>query len=551
MYGQTIPGLWPMENNAQVAPGPEIEEDADTTVIVVGPVLGKITHDSARVLIEVNTDSTVTAVLTATTQTATQPQEFIENHNSTLPEVTVELKFQAGVPRCFQFIDLQPETIYRLSFLGVSNSDDRIGTVRTFKEHTTFLRAVCAACDKPKNRGKTNLFQKLYEDYIEEGKLDLFVRHGDQVYADSGSPNAFNDGKVILNDESLTSEQKHAKMVQGYMDKYRQTYNFPFTRLCMANVMTLCMWDDHELRNDWGTFRQDNDPTSVDYIICLAAREAYWLYQRQLWEDVDDLVSGERVATFECNFHVWGDVGLCFVDNRGGRSFYSDTNPQSPNYITDAAKLPEHQDFLGSVQYKMLFDAVGEAGIFSTVQSLLIVQTIPLANLATCASKCIGNCIPVQTDKMGWGMHPEEQTAWINAIDEWKQRPIAVENGDDNAVVLKRKAKDVLVIGGDLHFGVRTTVRTASDNRVVLEQVVTSAISNKPPPNIIYYLINRCCLADLCCCLLGGKYKANHRDFLPQQNFLLVTAGSAEKDTADFSNEFVSGPKDCCNKRCA
>ena len=46
------------------------------------------------------------------------------------------------------------------------------------------------------------------------------------------------------------------------------------------------LWDDHELRNDWGAFDKDRDPSTVNYQLGRAARRAYWYYQRQLWDDI-------------------------------------------------------------------------------------------------------------------------------------------------------------------------------------------------------------------------------------------------------------------------
>lgn len=72
------------------------------------------------------------------------------------------------------------------------------------------------------------------------------------------------------------------------------------------------LWDDHEVRNDWGRYAkvtptfwlsnswdgyasvfisfvvsfQDRDPSSPSYIVGLCARQAYWWYQRQLWSDL-------------------------------------------------------------------------------------------------------------------------------------------------------------------------------------------------------------------------------------------------------------------------
>ena len=41
---------------------------------------------------------------------------------------------------------------------------------------------------------------------------------------------------------------------------------------CLANCSNLMLWDDHELRNDWGAFPKDRDTGSMNYKLGLAAR---------------------------------------------------------------------------------------------------------------------------------------------------------------------------------------------------------------------------------------------------------------------------------------
>ena len=42
--------------------------------------------------------------------------------------------------------------------------------------------------------------------------------------------------------------------------------------ICLANCSNLMLWDDHELRNDWGAFPKDRDTGSMNYKLGLAAR---------------------------------------------------------------------------------------------------------------------------------------------------------------------------------------------------------------------------------------------------------------------------------------
>eukprot|EP00808_Paulinella_micropora_P022360 g15807.t1 len=256
----------------------ELNEDKSDKVsvtmsdgIVLGPVVGKVTADTARIMVEVGKDSTL----------------VIEYKSEDGTSNKMEQKVVAAVPAVFVLTGLQPGTKYTYEF---QDNKDRNGSFRTFDPKQTQFQVIAASCDKGrKARGKANLYEKLYNEYIKADRVDLFVRHGDQVYADS----AFAQGEKILLDESIPEKDKDDAILKCYKDIYRATWNEPDVRLVHANVQCLMLWDDHELRNDWGSFKQDTDSNSTDFRICTQARKAYWQYQRQLWDDIGPL-SSER-----------------------------------------------------------------------------------------------------------------------------------------------------------------------------------------------------------------------------------------------------------------
>ncbi len=57
----------------------------------------------------------------------------------------------------------------------------------------------------------------------------------------------------------------------------------------LAQVPRLTIYDDHEVRDDWGSRPEDSDPNSnePDYLFGQLCKKAYYEYQRQLREDID------------------------------------------------------------------------------------------------------------------------------------------------------------------------------------------------------------------------------------------------------------------------
>ncbi len=68
------------------------------------------------------------------------------------------------------------------------------------------------------------------------------------------------------------------------------------------------------------------------YFLGNIARRAYYEYQKQLWEDISDDMETHLV---DSHVHVFGNIGVLFLDLRGGRSFHYDKN-YSANFLGPA-----------------------------------------------------------------------------------------------------------------------------------------------------------------------------------------------------------------------
>jgi phosphodiesterase/alkaline phosphatase D-like protein len=78
-------------------------------------------------------------------------------------------------------------------------------------------------------------------------RVDLIVRHGDQVYADD----AFKASEKILKRHDIDDQKKNELILEAYKKIYRFTWNKDDVRRIYANCQHLMLWDDHELTNDW------------------------------------------------------------------------------------------------------------------------------------------------------------------------------------------------------------------------------------------------------------------------------------------------------------
>jgi alkaline phosphatase D len=126
---------------------------------------------------------------------------------------------------------------------------------------------------------------------------------GDQIYADAPGPSS------LLHPTRVQSlcEASVAEIRARYHARYRQFWSFPEWRRLQACWPTWCMWDDHEIVNDWGARRAHQQPPWRR--VFEGARGAFVDYQASR-----TLALG---ATWPAAFHysfVWGAAATFVMD---------------------------------------------------------------------------------------------------------------------------------------------------------------------------------------------------------------------------------------------
>eukprot|EP01116_Phalansterium_solitarium_P009694 TRINITY_DN23951_c0_g1_i1.p2 TRINITY_DN23951_c0_g1~~TRINITY_DN23951_c0_g1_i1.p2 ORF type:complete len:127 (+),score=22.89 TRINITY_DN23951_c0_g1_i1:471-851(+) len=89
---------------------------------------------------------------------------------------------------------------------------------------------------------KTNMWKRLWLEYVEHGELDLLLHIGDQVYNDD----QFNEARKLVIQagglEEVTPELEE-RIMRSIRAVYRATWNEPYTRGGLASVPSLMIWD--------------------------------------------------------------------------------------------------------------------------------------------------------------------------------------------------------------------------------------------------------------------------------------------------------------------
>lgn len=461
--------------------------------VMVGPVIGKVTSTTARILIEINIDQSLTIELNEKASTLTKQPSFLQRQltggrtKSYKPRglpfhhKKLDQHVTANRPCVFEFKNLRPGTSYNVDVKGCT-----VFTTSSFKTFPEIpadnLTFGVISCNKIFITDMLiapafDLWAHLAKN-IEAGKVDFLLHLGDQIYGDgdkredadvseevSGKKDAWSDrfelGMKHLQEfrpEEWGMAQQE-KICEYYREVYRDTWRHLPTAQCLANCPSLMIYDDHEVRDNWGDNTDDWNKSSAEFFVARCAWIASLEYQRQLYEDVDFAKINDINQDF--HFHVVGGVGLIFLDIRGSRTFHR----------VDA----DSKKYLGSLQWNAITKALSPDGIFGKVRALLVCSPAPLVFLEPQITQSLAVAVKRLEDFKGhwsFGEHIKEQIMMIEALNEWK---------------LRRPGREVLVLGGDVHCGGHSNVM--KDSKVLFRQMTTSAIANRPLPKSAYYFM--------------------------------------------------------------
>jgi hypothetical protein len=413
--------------------------------LLCGPVIGKVTTTTARILIELKNKAVLTLLLTPV--------------NSEIAKKIKKSKIiSARTPTVYEFKDLIPGCQYNVSFVESYTLGEGVPELRKCQFRTLptgfpeKLKFAVVACNSIYTEFKCNPKYSLWSDLaskIEE--FDYVFHNGDQVYLDDGAWEA----QVVMENAYMILKGKYEKVnfrdyqedIREYIrGEYRKIYNYPPIAHILRNAPNFMILDDHEIADDFGFKESFMDKTTFDHFYSEQARYVYYQYQRQLRENIEfSDFSGLGGEYYIDNI---AGVGVFFLDYRGCRTWN---------------KIPGDELKLGKQQWNDLEACFGEGGLFSNddVKSVLIFSATALVFLP---NDCLTRLAAKHENDVyeQWSMDcPEEQARLLRLLIDFKFS----------------SGKEVAVISGDIHMRGFTDIKF--NNEIMLKQFITSGISIK------------------------------------------------------------------------
>eukprot|EP01065_Artemidia_motanka_P018797 TRINITY_DN2213_c2_g1_i1.p1 TRINITY_DN2213_c2_g1~~TRINITY_DN2213_c2_g1_i1.p1 ORF type:complete len:803 (+),score=334.43 TRINITY_DN2213_c2_g1_i1:47-2410(+) len=489
-----------------------------TVLANLGPVIGKVTEHSAVVLLEVDTDCELTCVAVPAPEQldAESKQQSVElssdepiavgRRRSSIVEADVGVwatpregehpdaakstrRAHAGRPVVFLLEGLKAGVKYDVDFVGISAEQRRLFlrhggcSVRTLPgnaDRAGQLRVIALSCDRPNrlmgDEGETNPWDMVALHCV-SGDCDVVLHCGDQVYT------CMNDHlewcyryyELMEKAESEPMREKlREKSIERLRDAYRDTWTFPGVRRALAHSSHLMLWSDNDVANDFTVLKDPRDPSKQAYPpgLLRCAMEVYREYQRQLW---DTNLAGLADPVEEWHFHMYGRVGIFMMDMRGSR-IDAAGNQQPGKILTEAQKA-----------------ALVSAFKTEQMSCMLLCSEIPyVGDDPTVIQEKAKKFVFLEDH---WPYHLEELSWLLDLCFDWRH---------------EREGREVVLIGGDIHVGVESTIKDKKTGAVI-KSITTSPITN-----------HVCGFFPALSGSVGDRYTYEHKVLKKKRNFVYI-----------------------------
>lgn len=204
---------------------------------------------------------------------------------------------------------------------------------------------------------------------VQNSEINYLLQIGDQVYMDDPFENQdptkpyFQCMSVLTSTPREQWNSTKPQLLEYIRNEFRAVWNIPNVKETLAKIPSLTIFDDHEIRDDWGYLPQDTDPYSPDSFYGDLARQVYYEYEMQLRDDVD--FNNISSVTQDYYYVILNDIGFFFVDYRGVRTWNRNYSQMGTSQI-------------GAVQTQLLQQLFNPAGgTFSNLSNAFFVS--PLA----------------------------------------------------------------------------------------------------------------------------------------------------------------------------
>jgi hypothetical protein len=306
------------------------------------------------------------------------------------------------------------------------------------------------------------------EAHVESFAPQVIWGLGDTAYAD-GTPATNFVGQAYGEVDLAGRPGLRAELRSAYRRMYRAHWSFPPLQRLMRTVPHLCMWDDHEIRDGWGS--EDLDFAGGNPLIFEVAREVADEYILQsgprLRPNRPGMAPAARPDAHQA--YVAGSLAAFIFDGRNSRR-YSD--PESR--IVSDAQFADFEAFCESIARNR------------HVHFLVLGCAVPFINLKDFVEELGAQAPKALTDLMA-GIRDDIRDSWHAPANRPGLKRIL---GILRRLHWRRPDLDIVNVSGDIHVANAFSFQPPGFMKA-LYQFTSSALTNREhPPEAVAALVD-------------------------------------------------------------
>lgn len=311
-----------------------------------------------------------------------------------------------------------------------------------------------------------------YEKEVKKFDPSIIWALGDTAYSDGCKATNFID-QYYDSPGSLNTASGESALLAAYRRMYRSHWSFTPLQHVMRNYPHLSIWDDHEIRDGYGSEANDLERSNLhikklatkvarEYILNLGprVRPEQGYHANESYRHAVSKRQEKDMAHDAHQAYVDGDIAAFIFDGRSSRK-YADPGGK----VISDEQLGDFESFCASVAKNR------------AIKYLILGTAVPFINLKDFLENLVSKTPKAITDLVG-GMRDDVRDSWHSPgnIGQLKQL----------IQVLKRlhrqhSAIEIINISGDIHVANLYAFQPLGFTRA-LYQVTTSALSNREHP---------------------------------------------------------------------
>lgn len=327
------------------------------------------------------------------------------------------------------------------------------------KVEPTEVRTIVWSCNQPFDtvNGQAELHEYVgaimdwYPKVVAEFAPDTIWGAGDTAYSDGTDATNFAD-QVYDHPGWSDSPEAREWLRDAYRRMYRYHWSLPGLHEVAAAYPHILMWDDHEIRDGWGSEANDfEDGNAAMLRIARGVAEEYVLNM------------GPRVRhSLDADAHqayMVGSQANFIFDSRTSRNY---GDKENPGRIISAAQLADFRAFNDQVADN------------PNISFYFVGSTVPLVYVKTFWTN-LGSEAPKFLTDLVMGARDDMRDSWDSPNNEEALKELIDAIGD---LLLKRPDLHIVILSGDVHVANAFEIWPPGFIRPIY-QVTTSAITNR------------------------------------------------------------------------